>query len=162
MAFGHFKLGAAALALAVTGSAVAAPPAATYVKMAAASDMYEIRSSKLVLSTTQNAGLKTFAQQMVTDHTKSTADIKAAAMSSGLKPGMPQLPPKKMADISALTAAKGTARDALYIRQQKAAHAEALALHKDYAGTGDKAPLKAVAAQIVPVVEHHATMINAM
>lgn len=149
-----------ALLLAVP--ALAAPPAATYVSTAGASDLYEIRSSKLVLGSTQNPKLKTFAEMMVTDHTKSTADIKAAATASAVKPGIPQLPPKKMAEIAALTTAKGTTRDALYIRQQKAAHAEALALHKDYAATGDKEPLKAAATKIVPVVEHHASMLAGM
>jgi len=52
-------------------------------------------------------------------------------------------------------AASGTARDSLYTTQQKAAHAEALALHQDSAAKGTAPALKAASAKIVPVVQHH-------
>lgn len=151
-----------AIAGLVTFSAAAAPPAADYVAKAGAGDLYEIQSSKLVLASTGNAKLRTFAQQMVTDHTKSTAQVKTAATSAGLHPKPPALDAKKRTDIAALTSAKGEARDRLYLQQQQAAHQEALALHQDYAGTGDKPALKAVAGKIVPVVQHHAQMLGQM
>jgi putative membrane protein len=151
-----------ATTIAAAAPALAAPPAATYVKMAGAGDQYEIQSSELVMGSTRNANLKTFAQQMVTDHTKSTADVTAAAKSSGLKPMPPKLMPKQASDLAALKSASGSARDALYIKQQKAAHAEALALHTDYSSSGDKPALKSTASAIVPVVERHKQMIDSM
>lgn len=152
---------AAAAAFSLAGAAISAVPASEYVAKAGASDLYEIQSSKLVMKST-NPKLRNFAHEMVTDHTKSTGLVKAAATKSGLKPKPPVLDAKEKADIAALTAATGMARDKLYLQQQKAAHEEALALHKDYAASGDKPALKSTAGKIVPVVQHHIEMLNAM
>jgi putative membrane protein len=113
-----------------------------------------------VLKSTKDPKIRSFAQMMVTDHSKSTAEVKAAAQASGLKPKPPALDAKKSAMIADLSKATGSARDKLYITQQKAAHQEALSLHQGYASTGDKPTLKAVAAKIVPVVEHHIQMLD--
>ncbi|RDE06143.1 DUF4142 domain-containing protein [Sphingomonas aracearum] len=135
---------------------------ATYVKMAGASDQYEIQSSKLVLATTRNAKLRDFANQMVTDHTKSTADVTAAAKADGLTPMPPMPDADGLKKLAALRAAKGAARDTLYVQQQKMAHQKALKLHTDYSSAGTATNLKSVAAQIVPVVQMHYDMVSAM
>lgn len=114
------------------------------------------------MASTKNQKVRQFAHDMVRDHTKSTADIKAAATATDMKPMPPKLTPDQSRDIAALRATKGTNRDKLYIKQQKAAHAKALALHRGYAASGDVPQLKAAATKIVPVVSHHADMANAM
>jgi putative membrane protein len=134
----------------------------SYVMKAGASDLYEKTSSQLVLATTSNAEVKNFANMMVNDHSSSTAKVKAAAAQSGLKPKPPALEPKQKAMIDALKSADETTRDALYVTQQKAAHQEALALHQGYSTHGTAAPLKAVAGEIVPVVQHHIDMLQSM
>ncbi|WP_294392081.1 DUF4142 domain-containing protein [uncultured Sphingomonas sp.] len=149
-------------AMFIAGAAVAAPAPPVYVSKAGASDMYEKKSSQLVLATTKNADIRRFADQMVKDHTTSTAEVKAAAQKSGLTPKSPKLDAKQTRMVSDLTRAKGTERDRLYIEQQRAAHQEALALHKDYAATGTAAPLKAAAAKIAPVVQHHIDELSRM
>lgn len=151
----------AGVALALSSAAFAVPTP-TYLAKAGAGDQYEIQSSKIVAASTTNPDLKTFANEMVTDHTKSTADIKAAAKSSGIMPKPPMLTAKQTADLAALRKATGVARDKLYITQQKAAHNEALALHQDYAASGDKPALKSTASAIVPVVQHHIMMLGQM
>jgi len=103
----------------------------------------------------KNAKVRAFATMMIKDHQTSTAAVKAAAIKSGLKPTPPALEPKQAADLAALKQASGAARDTLYIAQQKAAHQEALALHKDNAAGSSAPALKAASAKIVPVVEHH-------
>lgn len=158
----NIRMMAAAAALAMPAIAFAAPPAPEYVMKAGASDLYEKESSQLVLQSTKDPAVRSFAQSMIRDHSKSTADVTAAATRSGLKPMPPKLDAKKTADVAALRKATGPARDRLYVRQQKAAHAEALALHRDYASTGDKPALKTVAGQIVPVVQHHGEMLAKM
>jgi predicted outer membrane protein len=50
--------------------------------------------------------------------------------------------------------------DLAYLHQQLAAHLEALTLHGGYADHGDNAALKAVAAQVKPLVEHHISEIK--
>ena len=121
-----------------------------------------MQSSKLVLATTTNPAVKQFATMMVTDHTKSTADVKAAAKRSKLMPKPPKLDPQGMKDVAALKATTGAARDTLYVDQQKLAHQQALALHSGYADSGSARALKSVAATITPVVQHHIDMLASM
>lgn len=152
----------AAATLTFAAASHAAPPAPEFVAKAGASDKYEMTSSKLMLGSTKNAGIKTYANEMITDHTKSTVMVKAAAMKSGLHPKPPVLNAQQKSDVAALTSAKGTARDQLYVQQQKASHQAALDLMQDEAKTGDKPALKSAAGKIVPVVQHHIEMLNAM
>lgn len=153
-----------AVIAAMTPAAVSAQAVTpgTYVMKAGASDLYEKTSSQLVLATSKNAKLRQFAQMMIQDHTKSTADVKAAAAKAGVTVAPPKLDAMGSRDVAALRKATGTARDTLYITQQKAAHERALALHQGYATNGSSAPLKAVAAQIAPVVQTHITELQAM
>ena len=145
----------------LAGAAHAALPPADFVKKAGASDLFEVTSAKLETSS-KNPKVRAFAMMMVKDHTKSTADVKAAAIKWGLKPAPPALEARQAADIAALKQVSGAARDTLYIAQQKAAHQEALALHKDNAAGSAAPALKAASAKIVPVVEHHIHELSGM
>lgn len=153
---------------AVAAMVVAAPAAAQvmtpaeYVMTAGASDLYEITSSKIVLETTKNSKIRQFAQKMITDHTKSTAEVKAAAARSGVRAMPPKLNPLQTELVTQLRAERGPARDARYVAQQRASHDQALAVHQAYAASGTAPALKAAAAKIVPVVSHHIEMLKAM
>jgi len=152
-------LAALAAAAGITGIAHAIPTA-DYVKAAGAGDLYETKASQLVLGSTKDAHVKMVAKMMIADHAKSTAMVKKAAMSSGLHPAPPMLEPKQKAMIAELTAAKGTDRDTAYLKQQKAVHEEALALHSGYAADGSNPALRDAAKKIAPVVQHHIAMLN--
>jgi putative membrane protein len=146
----------------ISGGALAATPTPVYLMKAGAGDLYERNASTLVLGSTRDPGIRRFASEMVADHSKSTAMVKKAAMGAGLHPKPPMLDPKQRGMIAALRAAKGHERDRLYVDQQKAVHREALALHQDYAATGDVRPLRRTAGEIVPVVQHHIMMLDHM
>ncbi len=151
------------VAVAISAPAFAQAMSPTeYVKMAGSSDLYEIQSSQTVLQSTQDPKIRSFAQMMIQHHTKSTADVKAAAMKSKLKPKPPMLMPAHAELITQLKAETGTARDQAYIAQQKQAHGQALALHQSYAQGGTAPALKAAAAKIVPVVQQHMDMLKTM
>lgn len=55
-----------------------APKTADFIKEAATSDMFEIQSSKLAAERAQG-DVKSFADQMVTDHTKTTSELRSLA-----------------------------------------------------------------------------------
>lgn len=161
-----FKTTLAALSCA---AAVAAAPALAqtmtakqYVMKAGASDLYEMDSSKLVLSSTTDPKVKQYAQQMITDHTDSTNQVKAAAKQAGMAVTPPHLDAMGSSNVAKLRAAHGQARDAMYIDQQKTSHQMALQLQKDYSANGTVAPLKTAATAIVPVVQSHLDMLNNM
>lgn len=156
-----FVLAGASLALAGPALAQAMSPS-EYVMTAGASDLYERQSSELVLQTTQDADVRSFAQMMLTAHRKSTADVKAAALRSKVRVAPPKLKPAQAEMIAQLRAETGPARDAAYIAQQRTAHNQALAVQQAYAASGTAAPLKAVAAKIVPVVQEHIAMLMKM
>jgi putative membrane protein len=154
-------IAAVTLAFAAPAMAQSTTPAG-YVAAAGAGDLYEKTSSQLVLQSTRNAGIRSFARMMVTDHAKSTAMVKAAATKSGVRPAPPALTPAQNEMVTQLRNATGAARDQAYLTQQRTAHQQALALHRGYAADGGAAPLKATAAKIVPVVQHHIEMLQGM
>ena len=133
----------------------------TYLMKAGASDMFEVRSAKVMASST-NPKIRGFATMMIKDHTQSTADVKQATTRARLNPSPPKLTPKQTRELAALGSANGSARDRLYIDQQKTAHSEALAVQQGYANDGKVATLKAAATKIVPVVQHHIDVLNTM
>ena len=151
----------AALTVAAPAMAQVMTPA-EYVKTAGASDLYERTSSQLVLESTQDANVRSFARMMVADHGKSTANVKAAAKASRVAVMPPKLTPAQTEMVAQLRAETGAARDATYLAQQKAAHGQALNVQKAYAMEGTAPALKRAAAGIVPVVEHHIMMLKAM
>ncbi|NJR79917.1 DUF4142 domain-containing protein [Sphingomonas corticis] len=156
-----FLVMAAGLIATTPAAAQTASPAA-YVAQAGASDQYEIQSSRLVMASTRDPKIRSFAQMMIQHHTKSTADVKAAATRAKLRPAPPKLMPMQADMVAQLRAQTGTGRDTLYVTQQKTAHQQALALHQSYAQDGSSAPLKAAAAKIVPVVEQHIATLETM
>jgi putative membrane protein len=140
---------------------MATPTPKTFVMKAGASDKFEISEAKLMMSS-KNPDIVSFATQMKTDHTKSTDMVKTAAKADGLMPAPPMLDAKQKHDLAALTAKHGKARDMLYVTQQKAAHADALALMQTYSTSGTARHLKDTAGQIVPVVQSHVDMLDKM
>jgi putative membrane protein len=130
--------------------------AADYVASAAAGDLYEIESSRLALQNARNPEVKAFAQMMVDEHTKSSADLKTAMAQSGQTLTEPAgLPPDRQALIDALNAAGSNGFDAAYLTQQVQAHEAALKLHQTYAQSGDVASLRAFASATVPLIQRH-------
>ena len=156
------------LAATFAASAFAAPAMAQvmtpaeYVATAGASDLYERTSSQTVLETTQDPKVRAFAQMMITEHAKSTADVKTAAARSRVPAAPPKLTPLQTELVTQLRAEQGPARDAAYVAQQKASHGQALNVQKAYAMEGTAPALKAAAAGIVPVVEKHIELLKTM
>jgi putative membrane protein len=125
--------------------------AATYVQKAAVGDLFEIETSRLAETQASNAKVKTFAEMMVADHTQSSQKIAAAAGTT-----LPtKLDQQHQDQLAQLQKASGADFDRSYIELQVKAHTDALQLHQDYAANGSDPKLKAVAAEIVPVVSHH-------
>lgn len=143
-------------------AAAQAIPAPAYVMKAGAGDLYEKRSSTIVLRTTRDPAVRRFAQMMIRDHTRSTAVVKAAAMRAGIRPGPVAMDGQQLRWLADLRRAHGFDRDRLYLRQQREAHRDALQLHRDYADSGSVPSLRAAAARIVPVIRKHIDMLQAI
>jgi len=127
-----------------------------YSARAAAGDMLEVQSSKVALERSGAADVKAFATMMVQDHAKSSADMKAALASAGLNIAPPAtLPADMQGRVNDLTAVDAAEFDSRYMDMQVQAHEAALDLHTRYAGGGDNAQLKALAAATAAKVQQH-------
>src|SRR5438309_1851615 len=74
---------------AATGETQPAPSAQDFVDKAAISDMFEIQSSQLALSKQPDKDTKPFAQRMVTDHQKTSKELKSLVDGGKVKATLP-------------------------------------------------------------------------
>jgi putative membrane protein len=135
------------------------PDAATFTNAAAASDAFELESSKLAQAKGSSQAVKDFAAEMIKAHTDSTAKLKtaAAAAQPAITPD-PALNPNQQAKLDALKALSGDAFDKQYAADQVAQHDETLGALQSYASGGNVPSLKSFAAATAPVVSHHLSM----
>ena len=133
--------------------------AQSFANAAAASDRFEIESSKLAAAQGQSAGVKSFAQKMISAHTASTAKLKstAAAQNPPITPDDTLAPDQQM-KLDNLKALKGADFDAAYSAAQVEAHQKALDALNAYAAGGDNDALKKLASDMVPTVTAHLNM----
>lgn len=129
--------------------------ATTYVAKAGAGDLFEIQSSQMAATRSRRPQVRAFAQMLVTDHNRSTQMVGDAARADGLMPRPPMLEPAQRAMLRQLERARDRDFDRLYLSQQIPAHVQGLALHRDYARTGQGRALRRAAQDMVPVVRSH-------
>ena len=134
-----------------------------YLAMAASSDQFEIQSAQLAHQRAQSPAVHSFATMLQSDHTNSSQMLMAAAQSARVAPPPVTLLPPHQALLSQLQAAgTGPSFDMAFQQVQIQAHQQALALHQNYAASGDVPALRTVAGQIVPVIQRHLTMAQSM
>jgi putative membrane protein len=126
----------------------------TYVQNAAVSDMFEIETSKLALEKADKPSVKTYAQMMIDEHTKSSTELKAAAGQAGIE--VPAaLPADKQAKVDALRGLSGAEFDRQYLADQRSGHQETLAKVNSYLAAAPAGPLKDHASKVTGVVQKH-------
>jgi putative membrane protein len=133
-----------------------------YMATAASSDQFEIQSGQLALQMSQNPAVRSFAQMLINDHTRTTQQIAAAAQAAGLMAPAPVLLPQHQAMLDQLRAAPMGTFDTAFRDAQINAHQQALALHQNYAASGDVPALRTVAAGAVPVIQGHLNMAQSL
>ena len=138
------------------------PTTADFVKEAAMSDMLEIESSKIAQQK-GNADEKKFAGQMITDHTKTSSELKSMVSSGDVKAEIPAaLDSSSQSKLDKLRDAKPEDFAAQYDPMQVSAHKDAVSLFERYAKGGDDPKLKGWAAKKLPTLQHHLEMAQAM
>ena len=143
----------------VANTAAAPTTAQDFANAAAASDRFEIDSSKLAASSAGSSAVKDFAMQMVTAHTSSSAKLKSAV--AGMNPPVTPsdtLNAEQQQQLDSLKGKKGADFDSAYAAAQVAAHQAALDALNDYAASGDNAALKDLARGMIPTVTAHLNM----
>jgi putative membrane protein len=139
-----------------------APKTEDFVTEAASSDMFEIEASRLALERS-DAATKTFAQQMITDHTKTSDELKAMVSGGKVKAIIPAAMSSAQQNmLDDLKKLNGDDFTKQYHSDQEDVHEDAVDLFKRYGDEGDNAELKAWAAKTRPALEHHLMMAKDM
>jgi putative membrane protein len=139
------------------GQANAGTGAQTFVTQAAIAGMAEVELGKMATQSGSNAKVKSFGQQMVTDHTKagdelnSIATAKAVTLPTSLDP-MHQATRDKLAKLS------GAEFDRAYMEAMVSGHQTVAKNMMTEASSGTDPELKAFAAKILPTVQMHLKM----
>ncbi|WP_028747920.1 DUF4142 domain-containing protein [Rhizobium mesoamericanum] len=135
-----------------------APKTEDFVMEAATSDMFEIESSKLAVERS-DAPTKSFAEQMIADHQKTTDALKALVASGNVKAALPSaMTSSQEKELNTLKGLQGVDFTKQYHSDQEDAHKQAVDLFKRYGNEGDNPALKAWAADTRPALEQHLQM----
>jgi putative membrane protein len=135
-----------------------APTTADFVKEVAISDMFEIQSSTLAQDK-GNAPEKSFASQMVTDHTKTSTELKGLVSSGKVKADLPTaLDSSHQSKLDKLKGESGKDFSSDFDSDQVGAHEDAVSLFERYAKGGDNPDLKDWAGKTLPTLKHHLEM----
>jgi putative membrane protein len=149
-----------AMPVAAPGDAGTTTDPATYVRMAAAGDMFEIESARAIIAKTKNADVRAFANMMIDEHTKSTAKIKEAASAQGVMVPAAVMMADQDRMLDDIKSADAATADRTYLANQRTAHSAALALHQGFAQVPNAGQLGKAAAEIAPVVQRHLTELD--
>ena len=130
--------------------------------LAASGDLFEIRSSQLMLERGKNPELRAHAQQMIDQHTKLSATLMEAARAGGVTPPPPRMINRHANMLNLLTGEGPDTFELAYLRAQAVAHNESLLVHGGYAAAGENGSLKRPAGAAAPVVQGHLTRVRAL
>lgn len=133
-----------------------------FMRSAARAGMAEVESSKLALQKSSNQQVKTFAQQMVDDHSKANQELNSLASSKGLRlPTEPSL--TQRAKMKLLSSSDGAKFDQRYSENMGvSAHQDTVKLFQKAANSADDAEVKAFASKTLPTLQHHLEMARAL
>ena len=138
-----------------------APKTEDFIREVAISDMFEIEAAKIAQEK-GNADEKKFAQQMITDHTKTSGELKdmvRANMESDLPTALDDSSQKK---LDQLRNTRSQAFASVYDPMQVSAHKDAISLFERYANGGEDPKLKDWAGKTLPTLQHHLEMAQQM
>jgi putative membrane protein len=138
------------------------PSTADFVKEAANSDMLEIAAAKIA-EDKGNAEEKKFAQQMITDHSKTTSELKGFVSSGDVKAELPTtMDAAYQKKVDKLRDTRPQDFQSEYDPLQVSAHKDAVSLFERYSKSGDNPKLKDWAGKTLPVLQHHLQMAEAL
>ncbi len=151
-------------AAAATGLATAAAGAVSsdvFVHDAAIGDMYEIAAAKIALARSKSSEVKDLAKTIKDDHTASSEELKTLVASGQVKQTLPtEMDERRKGMLDNLQGSGGGDFDGRYIKQQTAAHHEALVMFDGYKTAGADPILKSFAAGVAPKIAMHLDMAN--
>ena len=131
-----------------------------FIQKASTAGMKEVKAGKMAASKAASNNVKSFANRMVTDHTKANDQLMQLIKSKNWNI-MP--PPDAETDPDGMLAgASGTAFDKTYVSMMVQDHQKAVALFENAASTAPDPDIKAFAKQTLPTLQQHLALIQSI
>ncbi|MBD2092013.1 DUF4142 domain-containing protein [Microcoleus sp. FACHB-1515] len=132
-----------------------------FMRMAAHSDQFEIRSSQMALQKSNNPEVRQYAEMMIQEHTQSTQLLTQLAAERGFT--LPTEPSEfQQAVIDSLMPLSGVEFDRAYMAAQANGHIQTVGVFRSQIGQGRDAELRQFAAGLLPTIENHYEMASMM
>jgi putative membrane protein len=132
-----------------------------FVLKASIGGMAEIQSGQLAQTQAKSDAVKSFGQQMVTDHGEAGQKLKAIADADGIS-SPTDLDSTEKKQQAALAKLQGSAFDKRYVQEQLTAHKQTVALFRKEARSGVDLQLKQFASETLPTLEQHLNEIETL
>jgi putative membrane protein len=134
----------------------------SFLKDVAEANYAEIEAAKVAQSKAKSADVKSFASQMIDDHTKAQQEVQKLADSKGVKlPDGPSLGQK--ARLKLLESGDADKFDARYAENfGMKAHEDTVKMFEKHAGKAKDADVKAFIDKTLPTLKHHQTMASSL
>ena len=126
----------------------------TYLKAAAQSDMAEMKMAELALQKSSNDDIKSYANQMMTDHQKTSDAAKPIAEKAGV-PMPTDVNPMQKAAYTKLKGLSGTQFDKSFAQTNVMAHKKMLSQGKAEAASTQNSDMKTLTSMQEPIVTDH-------
>jgi putative membrane protein len=133
----------------------------SFVTSANMSNSAEIRLGQLALSRSSNAGVKTFAQLMVTEHSQAQTDLGSVA--TGINVNVKDsIDAQHQMLMSRLDTLNGLAFDTVYINSQIKDHQANVTLFQSEVSAGSNQSVKDYASKYLPHIQMHLNMADSI
>ena len=129
----------------------------SFLREAAQSGMAEVMLGNLALQKSQNEQIKSFAQQMVADHTTANGELATIAQSKSV--ALPtEVSAKQKSAVNKLNGMSGMEFDKAFMKQMVKDHEAAVKLFSRESERGTDNETKAFAAKTLPTLQNHLQM----
>ena len=125
-----------------------------FVKKAASGGMHEVALGKIAQTKAKSEFVKSFAERMVTDHTKANENLKKAASAAGI--ALPEMMSEKdQKHVEHFQNYKGTNFDADYMKHMVSDHEADVALFTKASQEAKNPAIKEFAKTTLPTIQEH-------
>ena len=133
-----------------------------FFKLAYQGNNAEIDTSRLALARSQDQAIREYAQRMIDEHTRANEVLTQQASEQGFELPSERVDPFDQAIAAQLSQLSGAEFDQAYVGVQANAHLKAIALYRTEVAQGESQSLITYASQLLPSIEEHYEMANAM
>ncbi|MFL5810805.1 MAG: DUF4142 domain-containing protein [Flavisolibacter sp.] len=132
-----------------------------FVTQVAIGNQAEIQAGQLAATKATNAGVKSFAQMMVSEHTQAQADLKTSATSAGFTVS-DSVDAEHRALMTRLSTLSGYAFDTAYMHSQVNDHLKTLTIFQSEIYSGSNQTIRGYATQYQPHIQMHLQMADSI